>query len=380
MSQNATYLKLFSASILTLIHLYGVSQYSELEATKKLGSFQIIEDEFYDAGLFPSQRTWSFSNKSVEDNTIFFTASIISTLRELYPQLVEENRDLVDSIIKRVNPVYDKYKSRNGETAYNFWQTTPPDLPFPNGSKLISNEGARLPDDFDTSILILQALGKNDSLDHLFRKKMISYAKRESRSEAKLITPEKYQNMKAYEVWFGKDMPQTFDLCVMSNVMSYVLDRDFQLNMYDSATISLIKRMIQANDHLNSISDVSHHSDSPALILYHVARVISKDEKGFFSSIKNEVITDLKSTLNEVENEVEKIMIAISLQRLTHKSDVSIDFKKLEKDVKSFSFFYVNPFNVSKGKSRYLPTVTWVSEAYNWTLYLEWLVLAKSSN
>ncbi|MEO9869762.1 hypothetical protein [Ekhidna sp.] len=372
-----TFLRLLISGILAILYVRCYSQYSEVELVRKIDSFQIEQDEFYDTGLFPSKRTWSFSSKPVEDNTIFFTASIISTLRTLGDKLDKENRETANSMISKASIVYSKYKNRNGGVTYNFWQTVSPDLPFPNGSKLISNERMRLPDDFDTTILIALSQEENDSSDMLIRERMITYSGRKNRDDTRLITLSEYQDLKAYETWFGKDMPQAFDLCVMSNVLLYVIGRGFELNEYDSATVSLVKQMIMNNDHILRTSDVSFHSNSPALILYHVARLIAANSQGHFDEMKEKVIADLMSLIEEVENEVEKVMILSSLRRLGHETPNEINFEKLKVDVRTFSFFSVNPFNMSKGESRYLPSVSWVCEAYNWALVLELIVLKK---
>lgn len=369
--------KYLCSGVIILLHLQGFAQYSKAQLIEKIASFQIENDEFYNPGLFPTGRTWSFSSKPVKDNTIFFTASIVSTLRMIYSEVDADSRQQIDSIISRSSSLYPKYQSRNGEVTYNFWQTVAPDLPFPNGNRLISNERARLPDDFDTSVLIGLSQEKNDSLDALLRQRMTTYSGRENREDVKLYTRDEYKNLQAYETWFGKEMPQTFDICVMSNVLLYVFDRDFPLNTYDYATIDLINQMILNEDHLKRTTDVSHHSNSSALVLYHVARLISADPNGLFDDIKQKVIDDLVSLSNEVENEIEKVMIASSLNRLNVETSYSPDFVKLEEDVTSFSFFSINLFNISKGQSNFLPSVTWVCEAYNWTLYLEFLILQK---
>ncbi|MEO9482990.1 MAG: hypothetical protein ABJG47_06070 [Ekhidna sp.] len=377
MTKTIVSFKLLCSGILILLYLPCYSQQSEVEMVRKIQSFQIVEDQFYDSGLFPSKRTWSFSSKPVEDNTIFFTASIVSTLQMVHAKLDSKSRKMVDSMISNADQLYPKYKNRGGGVTYSFWQTVAPDLPFPNGSKLISNERLRLPDDFDTSILIALAQEKNDSADLLLRNRMVGYSSRENREDVKLFTPQEYQDVKAYETWFGKDMPQAFDLSVMSNVLLYVMRQGFVWNAYDSATASLINTMILNDDHRLRTSDVSFHSTSPALILYHVARLIAVDNIGHFDEAKAKVLGDLVSLLDVVENEVEKVMILSSLHRLGYEPSASIDFDKLKADVKTFSFFSVNPFNMSKGESRYLPSVRWVSEAYNWTLMLELLLLEK---
>lgn len=355
----------------------GIAQYSEEEIIQRIRSFQVDKDEFYDAGLFPVKRKWSFSSNYVDDNSIFFTASINTTLKMISGRLDERSGKIVYSILKETQPIYAKYGNRNGGITYNFWQTVPPDLPFPNGNKLISNKKSRLPDDFDTTVLIALARGKNKRYDSLFRKEMVAYSSREDRSNVKMITLEPYENSKAYETWFGVNMPQTFDLCIMSNVLLYVMDRGFEWNEYDSATAALIQQMILNDDHLERTANISHHSDAPALVLYHVARLIEADYKGRFDAIKQKVINDLVKLLKEESNEVQKVMILSSLHRLDYKTSEPVNLKRWGKHVKSFSFFSINPFNISKGRSLYIPSIKWVSEAYNWTLLLELMVLRK---
>ena len=338
MKKLSSCLKVFLVGILFSQQQFGYSQYSEEALIEKIESFQIKQHEFYDAGLFPVERTWSFSSKPVADNTIFFTASIISTLRMVYADLNDESQQKVDLIISNAELLYPKYKSRNGEITYNFWQTIEPDLPFPNGSKLISNERLRLPDDFDTSVLIALAKEENGSTDKLLRERMTNYSSRQNRADVKLYTLKKYEDYLAYETWFGKDMPQTFDVCVMSNVLLYVTRKQFELNAYDSASISLIREMIQNNDHMERTVDVSHHSNSPALVLYHVARLIASDSSKVLDDIRDKVVTDLISINEETENEIEKIMIATSLLKLGQKTDYKIDIDRFESDAKTFSF------------------------------------------
>ena len=359
----------------TVASLFGSAkaQYSVEHLVERVKEFQVTDDDFYAAGMFPAQREWFFLSKPVEDNSLFFTASIISTLQGIREDFSESNQRAVDQIIANTHFLYANYQSRNGEVTYNFWPTIPPDLPFPNGSKLISNERLRLPDDFDITVLAALAQGSNDTNDSLIRNKMNRYAGRADRGEVQLITVDEYQDKLAYEVWFGKNMPQTFDICVMSNVMYYVLDRGFDLNRYDTATIDLIQKMISNNDHFERISDISHQSNSTALVLYHVARVMAIDKEGLFDSIKPKVIEDLTSLLGEVDNEVETVMLLTSLHRLGAQVNQEIDGHKFEEDAKTFEFFAFDPSSL--GMSSIFPTFRWTCEAYNWTLLLELAVL-----
>jgi len=175
-------------------------------------------------------------------------------------------------------------------------------------------------------------------------------------------------------------MPQTFDLCVMSNILLFISSRGYELNEFDLASIQLIKEMIDNDDHIEKTVDVSHHSNSPALVLHHVARLIAMDDSKMFEDLRDKVVTDLISISEETENEMEQIMIATSLLRLGQKTDYQPDYNQFEDDARTFSFFEVNPFNISKGKSKYLPSVTWVCEAYNLVLLTELIVMRKKQN
>jgi len=341
---------------------------------------QVETDVFYDPGLFPVQRSWKLSKEPEEDNGIFFTASIVHTLTMLEPYLDIEASLEVNEIKRKAIANYPKYKSRNDEPTFNFWQTVDPDLPFPNGNKWISNPKMRLPDDLDTSVLIAMS-SDQDSVKMGLRTKMITYAERENRDESILKTLEKYEHLKAYEAWFAKEMPQTFDLCVMANAMMFVLSENYPLNQHDLATIELIKQMILDNDHWYRADDVSHHTTSVALILYHVARLMQVDQGGLFEDIKPKVTDDLIFIIQSEASEFEKMLASTSLIRLNGYSTANINHEELQEELDTFIFFSVKPFLGNPQLSflnSLVPNINWTSKAYNYTLYLEYLYLNKT--
>ena len=347
---------------------------------EQLVSKQASGDHFYDDGLFPSQRSWKQSRSPVEDNTIFFTASIVHTLQQLLPMMSADERDLAEKIILNAQQNYPYYQSRKGEPTFNFWQTRDPDLPFPNGNKWVSNPRMRLPDDLDTSILISMG-SDDDSMKFRLRQKMVAYAARENRGESELNTLSKYEKSNAYEVWFAKEMPQTFDFCVLTNAMYFVLDEDYLLNRYDSASILLIKKMLAEGDLSRTVDQVSHHTTSPALLLYHMARLIEKDDLGVFEEVIPLLERTLVSEFDSTQSEFEKMLITTSLIRLQHFPLRSLDYHAIETELDEFVFFSVKPF-LGNPKFSFLnklvPDITWKCEALNWALYLEHLYLSKT--
>lgn len=344
----------------------------------KIESMQIASDPFYNNGLFPVQRTWNLSNEPVEDNTIFFTASIVQTLNQL--SIDPDSRRIIATINTKAIKNYSKYKSRNGEPTFNFWQTSDPDLPFPHGNRWISNPKMRLPDDLDTSVILAMS-SENDEIKSQLREKMITYSARNGRDESELRTLKEYETSKAYEVWFAKEMPQTFDICVMANTMLFVLNENYQFTEFDNATIELIKEMVLANDYVEQVDQVSHHTTSAAVILYHVARMIEADTEGIFDSIKPKVIDDLVVAFNTSENEMEKMLAQTSILRLDGYPVGVIDHEKIHSEIEEYAIFKVKPFLGNPQLSflnAVVPDIRWKCEAYNWTLYLEYLQLNKT--
>jgi len=312
-----------------------------------LGQVQRLQSDgegFYAAGLFPVERTWNNGKDPVEDNTIFFTASAAHTLRELYPRMDAGMKAIALNLLDKAGGNFQSYRSRNGEPTYNFWPTIAPDLPFPNGNKWISNPKMRLPDDLDTSILVALASG-DDSIKLNLRRKMVAYAGRANRDESKLNTLKKYEASQAYEAWFAKDMPQTFDICVLSNAMLFVLGEKYPLNRYDSATILLLKRMIMEEDLYEHLDEISHHTTSKALILYHVARMVHADHQGVFDEVRPLVIDQLFQELNQAATEFEKMLAAASLMRLNQYSLNGINHQRLQSELDEFTFFFSQTFS-----------------------------------
>lgn len=370
--------QIFGFTLLSIV-FSSWCQLTPKEVLLQIDSMQLRHHSFYDPGLFPSQRTWNLSKDNFEDNTIFFTASIVQTLSELRPLMDLESRVLADSMMSRAKLNYIKYRSREGEPTFNFWQTIEPDLPFPNGSKLISNSKMRLPDDLDTSVILAMSSG-DDKLKAKLRAKMTAYATRENRSESELATLDKYESSEAYEVWFAKKMPQTFDICVISNALLFVFAEGDQLNKVDLASIQLLKRMIKADDHFNQVDDISHHTTSTAVILYHVARLLDADHQGLLKDIEPKVVSDLIKELKVCDTEMEKMLILSSLSRLRGTSYGNVNYSKINNEMDDFAFFSVKPL-LGRPELDFLdgliPTISWTCEAYNRTLYLEYLHLSR---
>lgn len=337
----------------------------------QIKELQVTADNFYDPGLFPTKRLWFDASDPVEDNNIFVTASIAHILRSLRDRVDEKSALEMEEILHEIDPLYEKYFSRRKVPTYNFWLTTPPDLPFPNGGVLLSKEAYRLPDDYDDTSLVRLAAGKDSIMDRSVRDHMISYAYREGREPVKK-TISKYEEHLAYEVFYADKLDQEYDVVVMSNILLFVFDREFTLNEMDYKTIAFIKQVILDSDHKVHPQEMAPSYRSTVWILYHLSRLLAEDKNGLFDDIKPIVLRDLKLELAEEQLFMEKMLIYISLLRLGEILDDQIGYEDVQEELDDFVFFHAQLSSFS-----WVPTMKWKSRAFNLTLFYEYRILSQ---
>jgi len=346
-------------------------------------SLQSKGDSFFDDGLFVSQRFAGKKGNYKYDNNIFFTALILYTLQSLRHDFSIKNQQIIDSIAFRARCNYPRYRNRNSDITYNFWQTSP-DNSLPN-SKFWSNyEKTRLSDDFDDTSIVYLTIENNDSIDVLLKQKMAEYINSSNKRAGSIF--KRYRGYKAYNTWFGKKMKQDFDICVMSNTLLFVFQKGQQLNQCDYETIRLINQMVISNDYLNYPQIISPHYRNSTIILYHLSRLLAVVNNENLDSIRKKVIGDIYKKLPQANKSMEKVLLLTSLYRLNEKPGLQIDFKDIPDDFDNFYFFVANPFSGSNilikkmlGKSEFL-CFRYQCEAYYWTLLLELQVLSAKSN
>ncbi len=328
------------------------------------------EHPFYDSGLFPSQRYWFKNAAPVEDNNVFTTASIAFILR-LIQERLESPDSILTSIINKSVSNFHKYSNRNGEATYNFWQTSGEDIPFPNGSRLLSRKAHRLPDDYDDTSII--ELAKGDEISAMkVREKMVSYALRDNRKPVEQ-TPSKYKNYKAYEVFFVDKMEQQYDLVVMCNVLTFVFRQGYGLNSVGVETVELMKQMVEDSAHMTRPDAVAPSYRTTSWILYHIARLMTFDNSGLFNDLRTRIVADIQLNLRQTDSEMEKILLYTSLYRLGESPKPEILARILKAEIDSFTFFQFKPTQLFG----MLPVMKWKSQAFNWTLVLEFLTYSQ---
>lgn len=360
------------ACTLLVIRATAQEAINSLDILKEIQASQVVADEFYDAGLFPSQRSWFTPGGPVEDNNIFVTASIGYILRSVSERADAESAVLINNILLKMEPLYEKYESRRKAGTYNFWQTIPPDLPFPNGGRLLSKESYRLPDDYDDTSLVRLSAGPDSILDQRVRDVMVSYTFRKNRKPVEK-TLDKYKDRKAYEVFFADKMEQEYDVAVMSNVLLFMFDRGYELNEMDVKTIQFITDALRSGDHWDAPEAIAPSYRSTSLILYHVARLVARDKNNQFQGLRALLVQDLKQVLTNGPSAMEHIIAASSLIRLGENPGEELALNDLQKELDSFVFFQAQLSTIG-----WVPTMKWVSRSFNLSLLYEYMVLSKS--
>ncbi|MGI8952318.1 MAG: hypothetical protein ACR2FN_12145 [Chitinophagaceae bacterium] len=351
---------------------------------QRIADQQIKQDNFFLTEIFPSyiSNKEKFSSRK-KDNNIFFSGLIIYTLKNIQKNLSKKDQLIIDTIFLRSKPLFAKFKNRKGRETYNFWRTDSAyNFPYTNWIRLIKKNTA-LPDDMDDTVFSLFALSASDSVAEQVHQLMQYYVN--SDSSKVRIENSAYKNFQAYSTWFGKNFPVVFDICVMSNILSFVQSYNLNWAKADSASLQFILQVIQTKDYIKNPLLVSPYYGKTSIILYHLSRLMSIKNIPKLEQIKPYLIADAVNEFNQSKNILEKIILCSSIIKFGYNSPLisvpSINQIKNEIEGNDFSFFIGNiPSYLSNTEKTILLEKNFglfyhYCPAYNDALLLEYLVL-----
>ena len=281
------------------------------ELIKDIEASQVKQDgEFY-AGMFPSYRKCAgFPHNYQPDNNIFFTAITAFALNNIKNHLSDYNKIKVQQIIKNAEPAYLHYRNQNGYPYYSFWPTRARILPHSFFIKYLNGFLAQ-GEDSDDSAMILLAGNNNDSDNTALKKRLVQV----SNLNRKKInsTKKKYRNIPAYSTYLGEKMHPDFDFAVQCNILYFVLDKKLPLVQQDSATIHLLAEMVKNREYMKIPVYISPCYVKPAILIYHVTRLMSAFNIAELQPYKNQLIADANHLLYKRDNIMEQIILRTSL-------------------------------------------------------------------
>lgn len=269
--------------------------------------------------ILPSIRYHSYLPYKRNDNNIFFSAITAYTLKNIAEYLPVGHRQIIQSIISGFRNEYHKYQHHTGIKTYNFWKTN--GKHFPNGCFLSKIRKFKIPDDADVSSMVYLTSDFSDKEKTWYKDKLAKHANMEGGKVKN--TYRKFRELKAYSTWFGTSkMPIEFDVCVHTNILLFVFENKLSLNQYDIATNEYPKSVINEKLYFKNPFKVACTYPKTPVILYHIARLFSKDYLDIFKSQRNLLINDLNVTLSVTNDAFDRMLLVISLLRIKGNSSL----------------------------------------------------------
>ena len=256
-------------------------------------------------GLFPSERSHPFGYKR-EDFSAYFTATLYHSLSRLIPFLVETEILILEEIRENACLGVIPFQNKQGLNRYNFWQTNP-GKHFPNGYVLGRWDYFRPPDDVDDSVMIYQLQKRSIAESKWLMHHVDSYANGEKKWIKNTLEP--YKKLSAWCTFFCRDMPLGFDACVISNVLYFNLINDFKKNNPYKDSLRYLCLMLEKKHHISQPEKVSPYYPHSSIILYHLAKLMSKFEVQELEIFKEEFRIQMIKIFENSLFESEKIML-----------------------------------------------------------------------
>lgn len=284
------------------------------QLVKRIAAMQVQTPGDFPAGMFPTYREYDKRrNVFKNDDNIFFTGLIVVTLKQIEPKLSASDQEICKQIYRNALPVYNKFRNRKGLPTYNFWQRDTMEV-FPNAGWLnLMNKTHSLPEDIDDTAIVLQALEAPDSVVQAVHRLMQQHRNGTTRQVKN--TFKAYKHLPAYSTWFGKKMPIDFDICVLSNALHLVLKYKLPLTEADSASIQLIREVVRQRQYLTHPDYIAPHYDRPAVILYHLSRLMQLHHIPELEQFRPQLIADTRKIYEETTRFMDRAITATALLR-----------------------------------------------------------------
>lgn len=284
----------------------------------RIEQLQTKNDPFFLTGSYPAYISshQKFKTKRGDIN-IFYNIVIDATLKKIRPNLNARQQVLVDTLLARSLPIYHRFKNVE-RGSYNFWlRDSVYRFPISWWIPLIKNDGS-VPDDLDDTSL-KQLAWPDDSLEklHLIMQHYIH------RPNGKINSVDKkYRKYYAYSTWFGKKFHVSFDVAVLTNILTFVQTYNLPWTKVDSASLQLIVQSIKNKDYINKPLDIAPNYGKTAILLYHFSRLMQVKKIPALEVLKPNLIKEGQFIFNHSKNIFEKIIVANALNGLGEKLSI----------------------------------------------------------
>jgi hypothetical protein len=313
---------------------------------------QVKESSVFPAGSFPSWRRYALNGRVEKaDVNPFFTGLIDFTLLNIHQYFNPDQQQQIEKIRKGCQQIYPKFANRRGRPTYNFWPTDTPRI-FPNGGWLNwFDRQQALPDDADDTVILLLAQQANDSSASKVHRLLRDFANGQQQTINN--TYKEFQDLPAYSTWFGKKMPVDFDVCVLTNILYFVLKYRLPWNDADSASLYLIDQLIAKDLYLTDPAFVSPHYQRVPVILYHFSRLMQLQPLPLLEKHKDKLVKETIDRLSKTTDYLDAVLLHTALLRwnIRYENSRTVDFDRWSAQIREgpFSFFVANMSSMLPG-------------------------------
>ncbi|WP_461071395.1 hypothetical protein [Spirosoma horti] len=342
------------------------------------GIIQRIADLQAKTGLFASFRHNPAVFYRRPDTNVFFTAVTVFTLQQLRSAVSPKSQQLIDRIASRAQTAYPIFQNKDGLKTYNFWPTRPSQH-FSNGYIFRHFEHFRIPDDIDDTAMVYLTTTPAPDERRWLKEKLGQHANGSQLQRIRNTYPE-YRQLRAYSTWFGKNMGVDFDACALSNILYCIYQYDLLRNQHDTDSLAYLKSIVETGRYVSEPFRCAPHYARTALIIYHLARLMSAFSIAELEPTRPRLIADARLLMTTSQNRVEQLLLATSLHRLGEVVP-AIDLTDIERDFADFHFFiaglltaYEQPW-LRRFADRQLMQMRWQCEAHCWALVAEYRVM-----
>jgi len=298
-----------------------------------------------------------------QENNIFSLASALFILRELEPRLSPEHQHKAAEIARLITREYPRFQNKDGRMTYNFYPTHP-SRHFPNGYIMQHLDHFRLPDDIDDTALI--TFTRQASPKEVQALKDLTEGFAEDLPSGKRV----------YSTWYGKNMPKEQDVCALLNLLYLFFAFELPLTRTDRDTLSFLAE--KAGEALTRPFEIARHYATPALILYHYSRFMSR----FASPLdhtKPLILASLYKALEQEKVFMNRLLMESALLKLGEKRP-PLDLSRVT--FNGFHTFIGAPFApfahplLKKWSEKPAYQIFWRSDIHHKALLAEYLVLS----
>ena len=305
---------LFVVFCALVVRGYTQSNTDTIWSYQLLSKIQAIQqtNTGFPSGIFPSTRVYAYNkHNSKHDPNVFFTGLIIHTLKKYQKRCTPFQQGIINQIVKDGLAQVGLFKNRQGRDTYNFWRTDTPQI-FPNAGWLNTfDKSQSLPDDLDDTVILLWAEEASRERAAVVHDTMQLFANTKGKTVKNTLKA--FATLPAYSTWFGKKMPIDFDMAVLCNVLSFVNAYDLKWTSSDAASLQLITTAINNKWHLTKADFIAPHYAKPAVVLYHIARLLSAGNQQNIQTLialKPTLLNQADSLLAISKDPLEKVLLS----------------------------------------------------------------------